>query len=90
MKIAITGASGKTGYRISEEAVKKGYKIRQIIKFIFLYSFCKEPTCEIHGLFCPSFYIFFNWGNILTFNDYSRKNCNTMIIGACNINLGNK
>jgi len=24
MKIAITGASGKTGYRISEEAVKKG------------------------------------------------------------------
>ena len=30
MKIAITGASGKTGYRISEEAVKKGYKVRQI------------------------------------------------------------
>ena len=27
MKIAITGASGKTGYRISEEAVKKGYKV---------------------------------------------------------------
>ena len=25
MKIAITGASGKTGYRITEEAVKKGY-----------------------------------------------------------------
>jgi len=24
MKIAITGASGKKGYRISEEAVKKG------------------------------------------------------------------
>jgi len=32
MKIAITGASGKTGYRISEEAVKKGFKIRQIIR----------------------------------------------------------
>jgi len=32
MKIAITGASGKTGYRISEEAVKKGYKVRQIIR----------------------------------------------------------
>jgi len=28
MRIAITGASGKTGYRISEEAVKKGYKVR--------------------------------------------------------------
>ena len=32
MKIAITGASGKTGYRISEEAVKNGYKVRQIIR----------------------------------------------------------
>ena len=32
MKIAITGASGKTGYRISEEAMKKGYKVRQIIR----------------------------------------------------------
>jgi len=32
MKIAITGASGKTGYRISEEAFKKGYKVRQIIR----------------------------------------------------------
>ena len=32
MKIAITGASGKTGYRISEEAIKKGFKVRQIIR----------------------------------------------------------
>ena len=32
MKIAITGASGKTGYRISEEAVKKGYKVMQIVR----------------------------------------------------------
>ena len=32
MKIAITGASGKTGYRISEEAVKKGFRVRQIIR----------------------------------------------------------
>ena len=32
MKIAITGASGKTGYRIVEEAVKKGLKVRQIIR----------------------------------------------------------
>ena len=30
MKIAINGASGKTGYRISEEAVKKGYKVRPV------------------------------------------------------------
>ena len=32
MKIAITGASGKTGYRISEEAIKNGYKVRQIMR----------------------------------------------------------
>ena len=32
MKIAITGASGKTGYRIVEEASKKGYKVRQITR----------------------------------------------------------
>ena len=32
MKIAITGASGKTGYRIAEEARKKGLKVRQIMR----------------------------------------------------------
>ena len=32
MKIAITGASGKTGFRIVEEASKAGYKIKQIVR----------------------------------------------------------
>ena len=32
MKIAISGASGKTGYRITEEAVKKGIKVKQIVR----------------------------------------------------------
>jgi nucleoside-diphosphate-sugar epimerase len=32
MKIAISGASGKTGFRIVEEAVKKGLNVRQIIR----------------------------------------------------------
>ena len=32
MKIAVTGASGKTGYRIVEEATKIGYDVRQIIR----------------------------------------------------------
>ena len=32
MKIAITGASGKTGFRIAEEALKRGLKVRQIIR----------------------------------------------------------
>ena len=32
MKIAITGASGKTGYRIAQEAVKKGLRVKQIVR----------------------------------------------------------
>ena len=32
MKIAITGASGKTGYRIAEEALKKGLKVKKIVR----------------------------------------------------------
>jgi len=32
MKIAISGASGKTGYRIVQEANKKGIKTRQIVR----------------------------------------------------------
>ena len=32
MKIAISGASGRTGYRITEEAVKKGIKVKQIVR----------------------------------------------------------
>ena len=32
MKIAITGASGKTGFRIVEEAVKKGLKVKKIVR----------------------------------------------------------
>jgi len=34
MKIAITGASGKTGYRIAEEAIKKGYKVSKLLERI--------------------------------------------------------
>ncbi len=32
MNLAISGASGKTGFRIAEEAIKKGLKVRQIIR----------------------------------------------------------
>ncbi len=32
MKIAITGASGKTGFRIVEEASKSGYEVKQIVR----------------------------------------------------------
>ncbi len=32
MKVAITGASGKTGFRIAEEAIKKGLKVKKIVR----------------------------------------------------------
>ena len=32
MRIGISGASGKTGYRIAEEALKKGYKLNLIVR----------------------------------------------------------
>ena len=32
MKVAITGASGKTGFRIVEEAKKEGYEVNQIVR----------------------------------------------------------
>ena len=32
MKLAITGASGKTGYRVAEEAIASGYKVRLIVR----------------------------------------------------------
>ena len=32
MRIAIIGASGKTGFRVAEEAIKKGLNVRQIIR----------------------------------------------------------
>ena len=32
MKLAITGASGKTGYRVAEEAISAGYDVRLIIR----------------------------------------------------------
>ena len=32
MKIAISGASGKTGFRIAEEALAAGYKVRLLIR----------------------------------------------------------
>tara|TARA_B100000700_G_scaffold328028_1_gene444430 strand:+ start:3917 stop:4585 length:669 start_codon:yes stop_codon:yes gene_type:complete len=32
MKLAITGASGKTGYRVVEEAIAAGYQVRLIVR----------------------------------------------------------
>tara|TARA_Y100000589_G_C27198159_1_gene648014 strand:+ start:3113 stop:3772 length:660 start_codon:yes stop_codon:yes gene_type:complete len=32
MKIAISGASGKTGFRVVEEAIKNGFEVKQIVR----------------------------------------------------------
>ena len=32
MKLAITGASGKTGFRVAEEAISAGYEVRLIVR----------------------------------------------------------
>ena len=32
MRVAISGASGKTGYRIVEECIKNGFKVKQILR----------------------------------------------------------
>ncbi len=32
MNLAITGASGKTGYRVAEEAIAAGYKVRLLVR----------------------------------------------------------
>ena len=32
MKLAITGASGKTGFRVAEEALSAGYEVRLITR----------------------------------------------------------
>ena len=32
MKLAITGASGKTGFRVAEEAISSGYEVRLIVR----------------------------------------------------------
>ncbi len=32
MKVAISGASGKTGYRVAEEALREGYEVRLLIR----------------------------------------------------------
>ena len=49
MKIAITGASGKTGFRIVEEALKKRFEVKQIIRenSVIPNGLDKYETCRI-------------------------------------------
>ena len=71
MKLAITGASGKTGYRVVEEAVAAGYEVRLIIR-----SQSDIPdsirACERYALSQTN-------GTSL---DYALKGCDSLVIAT--------
>tara|TARA_Y100001968_G_scaffold303701_1_gene318094 strand:- start:404 stop:1072 length:669 start_codon:yes stop_codon:yes gene_type:complete len=71
MKLAITGASGKTGYRVAEEALSAGYEVRLISR-----SRSEIPnsikSCERYEL---------SETNGITL-DYALKDCDSLIIAT--------
>ena len=71
MKIAITGASGKTGYRVAEEALSSGYDVRLIVR-----SQSEIPDsikrCETYVL---------SETNGITL-DYALKDCESLVIAT--------
>tara|TARA_B100000579_G_scaffold52834_1_gene36877 strand:+ start:1075 stop:1743 length:669 start_codon:yes stop_codon:yes gene_type:complete len=71
MKIAITGASGKTGYRVAEEALSSGYDVRLIVR-----SQSEIPDsikrCETYVL---------SEANGITL-DYALKDCESLVIAT--------
>ena len=71
MKLAITGASGKTGYRVAEEAISAGYDVRLIIR-----SQSEIPdsikSCERYVLSDTN-------GTTL---DYALKDCESLVIAT--------
>ena len=71
MKIAITGASGKTGYRIAEEAISAGYQVRLIVR----------PQSEIPDSIkgCEKFVLSEMNGINL---DYALKGCESLVIAT--------
>tara|TARA_B100000965_G_scaffold344414_1_gene314639 strand:+ start:2119 stop:2787 length:669 start_codon:yes stop_codon:yes gene_type:complete len=71
MKLAITGASGKTGYRVAEEAISEGYDVRLIIrpKSIIPDSI---KSCETYVLSDTN-------GNTL---DYALRDCDSLVIAT--------
>jgi len=71
MKLAITGASGKTGFRVAEEAISAGYKVRVIIRSR------SEIPDSIKG--CERYVISDFTGTTL---DYALKGCDSLIIAT--------
>ncbi len=71
MKLAITGASGKTGYRIAEEAVSAGYEVRLIVRSK------SEIPDSIRG--CERYVLSDTNGVTL---DYALKGCQSLVIAT--------
>ena len=71
MKLAITGASGKTGYRVAEEALSAGYQVRLIIR----------PQSEIPDSIkgCERYVLSDTNGVTL---DYALKDCESLVIAT--------
>ena len=71
MKVAITGASGKTGYRVAEEAIAAGYEVRLIIRSQ------SEIPDSIKG--CERYVLADMNGTSL---DYALKGCESLVIAT--------
>ena len=71
MKLAITGASGKTGYRVAEEAISVGYEVRLIIRSK------SEVPDSIKG--CERYVLSDTNGITL---DYALKDCDYLVIAT--------
>ena len=71
MKLAITGASGKTGYRVAEEAIKAGYDVRLIIRER------SEIPNSLKG--CERYLLSDTNGITL---DYALKDCDSLVIAT--------
>ena len=71
MKLAITGASGKTGFRIAEEAISAGYDVRLIVR-----SQSEIPE-SIKG--CERYVLSDTNGTTL---DYALQGCESLVIAT--------
>jgi len=71
MKLAITGASGKTGYRVAEEAISAGYDVRLIVRS---QSDIPDTLKE-----CERYVLSDMNGSTL---DYALKNCDGLVIAT--------
>ena len=71
MKLAITGASGKTGYRVAEEAISAGYEVRLILR--------SQSNIPDSIKACEKYVLSDTNGITL---DYALKDCDSLVIAT--------